>query len=185
MKKDWGSAIFDDIGEKIQKLAKIITVLNIAASFIVAIVLFICSFIDFEYLWYLIFLAPVAGVVLFFITLPFAMLLFGFGKLIEDVEAIRRKKAFDVSIESEQLQTKTQPSYPFNQTSVGNSKTTAFPVVANVENQTISPLKNEVPAKPLYCPECGEDLSFMGWSETDFKEKQNCPLCGKDILLKK
>ena len=36
----------------------------------------------------------------------------------------------------------------------------------------------------LPCPQCGEDLSFMGWDDNDLAETQICPLCGKEILLK-
>ena len=42
----------------------------------------------------------------------------------------------------------------------------------------------ETRPKLLPCPECGEDLDFMGWSDKELKTTQICPLCGKEILLK-
>lgn len=43
----------------------------------------------------------------------------------------------------------------------------------------------EQSANEMPCPECGEDLSFMGWDKSELKEKQTCPLCGKEILIEK
>ena len=36
----------------------------------------------------------------------------------------------------------------------------------------------------VVCPECGEELAFMGWSDEELKEKQECPMCKKEIILK-
>ena len=43
--------------------------------------------------------------------------------------------------------------------------------------------KKEEPQPVLPCPNCGEDLDFMGWDENALKERQVCPLCGKDITF--
>ena len=43
--------------------------------------------------------------------------------------------------------------------------------------------EKEEPQNILPCPQCGEDLAFMGWDDNDLKEKQTCPLCGKEILF--
>ena len=63
MNKDWNSIMFDDIGVKIQKVAKAIAQTDIVLSIISGVVLFFCAFIAIDDLWYLIFLAPIAVVV--------------------------------------------------------------------------------------------------------------------------
>ena len=49
------------------------------------------------------------------------------------------------------------------------------------ENTFTSPQKITVSRVDMHCPKCKEDLSFMGWSESDLKEKQICPMCGVEI----
>ena len=46
------------------------------------------------------------------------------------------------------------------------------------------PKPKEAPREILPCPQCGEDLSFMGWDDTELHATLTCPLCGKEILLK-
>jgi hypothetical protein len=46
------------------------------------------------------------------------------------------------------------------------------------------PKPKEASREILPCPHCGEDLSFMGWDDTELHATLTCPLCGKEILLK-
>lgn len=86
---DWGSILFDNIGRKIQIVAKVTMFVNIIASFIGGIVMIIMSLINFEYMWFGILLAPFAIVIGCISAWLSVICLYGFGKLIEDVEWIR------------------------------------------------------------------------------------------------
>ena len=186
MDRDWNSIMFDDIGVKIQKIAKVIAWFNIVVSIIGGIVMFFCAFIDIEYLWYLIFLAPVAVVVGCIMAWLSVITLYGFGKLIEDVEAIRNKKPPVIKIEAEQ----TKQSVPkTNQNVAKNEKNTSPKAPEISPNNTSDSVKKESKQKEvsqnmLPCPQCGEDLAFMGWDDNDLTETQICPMCGKEILFK-
>ena len=174
--------MFDDIGEKIQKVAKIIAWTNIVLSIIGGIVLFFCAFIDIEYLWYLAFLAPVAVALGCIMAWLSAITLYGFGKLIEDVEAIRNKKPPVVKIETE----KSQPQKSANQNVAKREKPIKKTLSIEATQNIVQPNdegKSEKVTATLPCPACGEDLEFMGWSEEELKEKQTCPLCGADIFF--
>ena len=48
-------------------------------------------------------------------------------------------------------------------------------------NSNTPKVTQKEPEVILPCPKCGENLGFMGWNETDLKEKQVCPFCGKEI----
>lgn len=73
--------------------------------------MFFCAFIAIDDLWYLIFLAPIAVVVGCIMAWLSVITLYGFGKIIEDVEAIRNQKPPIIKVETE----KSQPQKPNNQ----------------------------------------------------------------------
>ncbi len=185
MDRDWDSLMFDDIGIKIQKVAKIIAWTDIVLSIIGGIVLFFYAFNDIEYLWYLIFLAPIAVVIGCIMAWLSVITLYGFGKLIEDVEAIRNKKPpiIKVGTESKQPQKSTNQSSAKKENDI-SPKTTNVVEAKQITSQQKVAAKKEETIHALPCPECGEDLSFMGWDENELKEEQTCPLCGKEILFK-
>ena len=186
MERDWNSIMFDDIGIKIQKVAKAIAWFDIVVSIIGGIVMFFCAFIDIENLWYLMFLTPIAVVVGCIMAWLSVIALYGFGKLIEDVGAIRNKKPPIIKVETE-LNKQPIPTTSLN--AVKKEKVTSLkaPEISS-NNITISSKKEheqkEEPQNILPCPQCGEDLAFMGWDDNELNEMQTCPLCGKEILLK-
>jgi len=53
--------------------------------------------------------------------------------------------------------------------------------IRNEDEKAKDEAKKKEETQVLPCPECGEDLSFMGWD--DLKQKQSCPFCGKEILF--
>ena len=190
MDRNWNSIMFDNIGVKIQKVAKIITWVNIVISIIGGIALFFCGILIDEMLW-LILLAPIEvllGCVMAWLS---TIILYGFGKLIEDVEAIRNKKPPIIKVDTEP----TYQSVPKATQSVTkkeeNTATHTSPetTFGNISEPTKSGSTKkdskppEVPLNILPCPHCGEDLSFMGWDDVDLKQKQTCPLCGKEFLI--
>lgn len=181
MNRDWNRIMFDDIGKKIQKAAQIVAWSNIAISIVGGVVLFFFAFIDTD-LWYLIFLAPIAAAFGCIMAWLSVITVYGFGKLIEDVEAIRNKKPPIIKVETE----KSQPQKPANQNVAKREKpikkTLSIEATQNIVQPTDEGKREKVTAT-LPCPACGEDLEFMGWGEEELKEKQTCPLCGADILF--
>lgn len=139
MKRDWNSIMFDDIGMKIQKAAKIVAWSNIVMSIVGGIVLFFFAFFDTD-LWYLIFLAPIAaafGCVMAWLSV---ITVYGFGKLIDDVEAIRNQKPPVIKIEAEP----TKQSVPkANQNSVKKEKTVSLKPSEISSNNTNDSTKKE------------------------------------------
>lgn len=83
--------MFYQIGKKIQIVAKVITYAGVALSIIAGLILFGFACNDPDKLKGLFFLAPVAVVVGSLAAWLSAIRLYGFGKLIEDTEAIRNK----------------------------------------------------------------------------------------------
>ena len=83
--------MFYEIGKKIQTVARIATYIGITLSIIAGLVLFGFACNDPDKLKGLFFLAPVAVVVGSLSAWLSSICLYGFGKLIEDTEAIRGK----------------------------------------------------------------------------------------------
>ena len=87
--KDWNEIMFDNIGKKIQTVAKAIVWVEIIASILSGIVLFFYGLFNLESLWYLLILAPFVGYIGCIAAWLSVILLYGFGKLVEDVNVIR------------------------------------------------------------------------------------------------
>ena len=179
MERNWNSIMFDDVGIKIQKNAKVIAWVNIVTSIIGGIAMFFCAFINIEDLWWLILLSPLMVALGCMVAWLSTITLYGFGKLIDDVEAIRYKKTQVIGVETKQ---NNQPySKPLH------------PTVEKVNLQNISTNPDILPKKEqkeelqstLICPQCSENLAFMGWTDIDLQEKQRCPFCGKEITFDK
>ncbi len=99
--------MFDNIAVKLQKAAETFTTINIAISIIAGTVLFIYGCSDFEKLWWLMLLALIVAVAGSVAAWLLGIVLYGFGKLIEDTEALRNKYA-KKEIEKENKNTKAK-----------------------------------------------------------------------------
>lgn len=209
--RDWNNIMFDNIGQKIQKVAKVIVWINIV-SFILSGFAMICyALSDFEYLWWLIFLAPVWVILGFIISWLSVITLYGFGQLVEDVRIIRQRNTGeinnydnnknDTTHDKNITKDKNQPKTSFDKSNDNLKSKEKSNSCTQKPNQWKCPCgrinehyistcacglnKREVDIKKVLCPECGEDLSFMGWREDELKEKHSCPMCGKAILFTK
>ena len=168
--------IYDNIGGKIKGLAKSTFIVEAVAAVITGIAVLIST----DILLGLIIL--VVGPIVAWVS---SWLLYGFGELIDKASDIadntrgseRKLEELGKAEEENQGVVKTEKS---------NHKKAPKQNVAT--DSTKTPQKNEVhieePKNILLCPECGEDLEFMGWSDADLEEMQTCPLCGKEISLK-
>ncbi len=113
MNNGWNSIMFDYIGLKIQSVAKTIIWINIAISIISGIVMFFYALTDLENLWHLIFISPVSIVVGCAAAWLSNIILYGFGKLVEDVEYLRTQKSDSLYKEAqEQKETPTLRETP-------------------------------------------------------------------------
>ena len=150
MGRDWNSIMFDDIGIKIQKVAKAIAWFDIVVSIIGGIVMLFYSFMDIEYLWYLIFLAPITVVVGCILAWLSVITLYGFGKLIEDIEEIR----------------KNAPKNPIYENN-GFPRAFAKKEVISQENQSNN--ESSVTTHKWRCDGCG-----------NMRAESPCEYCGKE-----
>jgi len=83
---------------------------------------------------------------------------------------------------------KSQPQKPNNQNPAKIEKSPLITTAVKASESRTQPkdkANNEELPPAWPCPECGENLEFMGWSEDELKEKQTCPFCGKEILFNK
>lgn len=178
--------MFNNVGKKIQGIAKAFFIADIVVSVIAGIgVLFAALVEDEELFCMCIFIVPIGVAISCFIAWIIALLICGFGKLVEDVGAIRGKGE---TLNVEKTQTYPSMAQQKNATAKPNVAKTQ-PVapqpkpVANKPELAQSPIQKDE-KKELPCPECGEELAFMGWSDEELKEKQECPMCKKEIILK-
>lgn len=81
--------MFDEIGTKIQVVAKVLAWIGIYASIIVGAVLFAVGLTQAEELGYLMVITPFVIALGCLLSWLSNIVLYGFGKLIEDVEKIR------------------------------------------------------------------------------------------------
>ena len=86
----WNNIMFNDIGAKIKKLARFIAWFDIVVSILGGIAMIIISLTDFEYLWYLFVLAPVAVVFGCLSAWLSVIMLYGFGEIIDKLTAIEQ-----------------------------------------------------------------------------------------------
>ena len=124
MIKKWNSVMFDNIGAKMQKLAKILAWVIIICSLVAAVSVFFIA-ISSVYLLGMLLLVPVIAVAGVLIAWASTITLYGFGQLLEDVRAIRTK--------AEATQTKAAEE----------------PAVNNNTNTT-----TEEPKQRFLCPKC-------------------------------
>ena len=82
------SFMFDNIGKKIQNVAKVICWIGIIASIYTGISILYSSF-NYSYFGYQVFVGPIVGILGCLLSWLSSLLIYGFGKLVEDTEAIR------------------------------------------------------------------------------------------------
>lgn len=200
MDRDWNSIMFDDIGVKIQTVAKTVAWLNIALSFVAGLVVLFLAFLDLEYFFVRVLMAIIVVIVGCLISWLSSIALYAFGQLVEDIHAMRNAGAkastqHKIAICSQQPNDTPTDNIKSNLENVvthkwrcdncGNMRTQTpceyCQTKDNLENTNTVKQKNP---NALPCPWCGEDLTFMGWNDTELQEKQTCPLCGKEVLLK-
>ncbi|MBE6807347.1 MAG: hypothetical protein E7527_04985 [Ruminococcaceae bacterium] len=175
---------FDNIGSKIKNLAKWSCWITILLIWIAAPIAFITSVADdwkAEFCWIPL-VGAVVGPVIIWLG---SWAMYAFGEFVEDVHTMRNKKPPIIKVETESK----QPQKSINQSSAKKEndispKTTNVVEAKQITSQQKVAAKKEETIQALPCPECGEDLSFMGWDENELKEEQTCPLCGKEILFK-
>ena len=185
MENEQNSILFDNIGSKLKTVAGIFCWVGIIGYIIGGIAMFILDanalYLDeTPYVTYgiiMIILGPIASWLS-------SLILYAFGKLVEDVEAIRDKNPSIVKVEAapviKQPTSKTAKTVvntePINSTKKLLSTSTNTDFLPKEEHKV-----KEEPEHPLPCPLCGENLAFMGWDDTDLQENQICPFCGKEI----
>jgi hypothetical protein len=84
-------SLFYGVGGNLQTFGKVIAWIGTVCSIIGGIIMFFCAFINLDYLWWLMLLAPVTAVVGCVSSWLPALVLYGFGQLIDDTEDIRRQ----------------------------------------------------------------------------------------------
>ena len=83
--------LFNDIGVKIQRVAKVIVWIYIVISFVGGVSMFFVGIFDFRNSFYLALLSPVAVLTGCLYGWLSVIILYGFGKLVADVEELKEK----------------------------------------------------------------------------------------------
>ena len=176
--------MFSNVGTKIKKLAKILAWIDIIISIIGGVIMFFAGLFDPEYLWFLIFLAPVTVLLGFLLAWLSTVLLYGFGELIEKSQANEKntkeiacilKKQFPES--TKEASTKKEPqNFGINQAVSLNHSATA---TAATENNTVICLLCgcEQPAERNVCWHCG--AKFEKKDTPSSTHRWLCGSCGK------
>ena len=153
--------IFTDIGKKIKGMARTIALIEIINSYILAIVIFILSFFDFEALWWLLLVSFVVIVLGYSIAWASSYLLYGFGELIDktcEIEKNTRGNRNEIIAQPSPKKEKVE--------------TVAKPKGVKVATTTFT-LDESTCFADVTCPECGENLSFV-----ENTKEAECPFCG-------
>ena len=152
--------LYENISDKIKNLAKWIFIIEAIGAIITGFVLLIdLGFEDGWWALFIIFFGPIVAWV-------GSWILYAFGELAEDVHAIRYNPS--INNINKNIQLIAEP-YAKRETE------------EKAKRAAEERAKRAAEAKAMHCPKCKEDLSFMGWSESDLKEKQICPMCGVEI----
>ncbi|MBR6515010.1 MAG: hypothetical protein IKT46_09295 [Clostridia bacterium] len=145
---DWESMLFDNVGRKIQNVAKGIMCLDIIASFLGGIAMFFVALINFEELWYYILLAPVTVIIGCVAAWLSALPIYGFGRLIENTE--------DICDQNRVLMKNTAPqSTPAPDKTVTSQKNEYFKKPEEVKKAAAKPKVNSYEDKIWVCGRCG------------------------------
>ncbi len=159
MKRNWNSIMFDNVGVKIQTVAKIYAWFQITLYLALAIGMVILGCVFFSDFWYFIFFAPLLVLVGGVVAWLSVLLLYGFGKLIEDTSAIRKgEKA--APKQAKPAVTKTVSAKP--------------PII--VPSKVAERATNSTDCISVACPECGKPVSV-------FEDENHavCPWCNTNL----
>ena len=212
MDGNWFTRLFNykNIGSKIKGMAKWCCWIAIVSSWISSVIYFFVL-IDSRRTEDMAWIPLVSAIVTPFLIWVSSWMSYGFGELVEKVgdigELVEKLDAIERNTRGAGKHPEDKPTtvttsappvkhlfrcdkcgkmieaYPCEHCgceAIGSKKTVVFQETPDVEKQLAVLRKG--PKKP--CPECGEDLSFMGWDEEELRQKQECPLCGKEIVIK-
>ena len=176
--------MYDNIGGKIKGLAETVFIVEAVGAVITGIVLLAKN----DDLILAGLLTLVCGPIVAYIG---SWILYAFGELVEDVHAMRNKYYLiaeeQANRETEEkakheAELKAQREATEKARQEAEEKAKEHSAVNTPDSIKKEP--KEAPLEILPCPQCGEDLSFMGWDDTELHTTLTCPLCGKEILLK-
>ena len=191
---------FENIGGKIKDLAKWscwITILLIWIAAPIAFIVLVSDKWTAEFCW-----IPLVGAVVgpVFVWIS-SWAMYAFGEFVEDTHAMR-KKYYPMAEEQanreaeerakreaeakakHEAELKAQREATEKARQEAEEKAKEQSAVNTPDSIKKEPKPKEAPREILPCPQCGEDLSFMGWDDTELHATLTCPLCGKEILLK-
>ena len=81
--------MFSNVGKSIKHIAVVTFALEVVASILTAVIMLILALCSIENFWFLIPLAPISAMIGCVSAWIYCLLLYGFGQLIDDVQAIR------------------------------------------------------------------------------------------------
>ena len=148
---DWNSVMFDDVGYKIKKVARIFSWIGIIGYIICGIVMLLAMLFSFRELWYFLFLAPITVFLGCLMSWLSVITLYGLGEMIDKVNQIERNTHKEIE-EKKTVPAKTSTYSPINKE--------LSPTL-----QKISPRPNALQKRS---PFCGEIV-----------KSERCDMCGK------
>ena len=175
--------MFDNIGKKIKKIAQIECWAGIASYILLGLILLFENEIK-------IYVGILIMGVGSFLSWIGSLMIYGFGQLIENSnELVVKQKIIYSEIQMLNLKKEDVASTissssitPIPQSSTVN-KIVAVSAPQKTKESIKASIKETVPetSSDLLCPNCNENLSIMGYTESDLGSGEKCPLCGEDI----
>ena len=158
--------MFDNPGLKIQSLAKAIFWIQVVIYTVSALCRFIGGIVDIDSNGWMILLAPVSAIVGYVLAWVGVIVLYGFGKLVDDTSAIRDKYSSEDKCSGKEF----DDEYGYE-----NSKEQ----VTYVNQKFIcSKCKSVVSIEDNVCASCGQKLNWV--KKPKENEYRYCPKCGAE-----
>ena len=167
--------MFDNIGVKMQKLAKLVFGLSFGCSILLGTELILLAIIYFETLWFLLLIAPIVVLLGLAISWLSVMQLYAFGQVVEDVHAMRNEEYPCIEVgtngtkDKQQLTSSDRAKNNANNSSKNNK----------IDKDNYESNNEQFKYIDKACPECGETVSFK-----ENEMELVCPWCNANISRK-
>ena len=185
---------FDKIGAKLKGFAKWVCWIEVILIWVVSAVFFLILISD-SWLASLAWVPLVFAVIGSLLTWTGRWMLYAFGELVDKAAAIEANTSDGVRVLKKAIELHEENTYaqPLHNRAKGAERKKE-PILSqstnNNQREQKKPITNntdlgrsEINRSDLIftCPNCKEDVSFMGYREEDFAEQQCCPFCNSKL----
>lgn len=187
---------FDKIGAKLKGFAKWVCWIEVILIWVVSAVFFLILISD-SWLASLAWVPLVFAVIGSLLAWTGSWMLYAFGELVDKAAAIEANTSDGVrllkkAIELHEGNTYAQPLHnrakkaerkkePINLQNNENGSNTGESKTAVKTADNIDGTKEKKTNQTIVCPNCNEDISFMGYADEDAPEPWSCPFCNHEF----